>query len=296
MKTQDLVAAFLTAGKARGLAAGTIDWYRIILERFARHCERLPRKSEPVEEFLSRCPANPRTRRDYWKALTAFCNWCEKRYGVTNPLQGMAPPRSSRALPRTLSPAELGCLFLVALSKRDRALVSLFLDTGIRAGEAVGLQPQDIGRESVMVDGKTGPREVPISPEVRSQLVDIAGRAYVFEGPKGHITPQHAYYLVRAAFEAAGIRGRKLGPHTLRHTFGRLFITAGGDAFSLQRILGHSNIQTTRIYVELNTQDIILQHHKFTPMRYVQGLAQGRLIDEPEYIIRTMKREEGKRD
>jgi site-specific recombinase XerD len=292
MKTRDLVAAFLNAGQARGLAPGTIVWYRIILGRFSDHTQNLPRKPEPVEDFLSQVHVSARTRQDYYKALSAFFSWCEKRYGVTNPLRVMTPPKSSKTLPRTLSSAEIGCLFLVPLSKRDRALVSLLLDTGVRIGEAMGLEIQDLGPDSIMVDGKTGPRDVPISPEVRSQLVDIAGDRYVFEGDNGHLTTHTAYYTVRKAFLAAGIRGRKLGPHTMRHTFGRHFIMAGGDAFSLQRILGHSDIQTTRIYVELNTQDIIRQHHKYTPIRAALAPTQGRLIDEAESIIRTMKRED----
>jgi site-specific recombinase XerD len=293
MKTQDAVAAFLNAGKARGLAPGTIVWYGIILHRFASHSQNLPRKPEPVEDFLSHVHVSARTRQDYYKAMSAFYSWCEKRYGVTNPLRVMTPPKSSKTLPRTLSSVEIGCLFLVPLSERDRALVSLLLDTGVRIGEAVGLQIQDISRDSITVNGKSGPREVPISPEVRSQLLDIAGESYVFEGDNGHLTTHTSYYTVRKAFLAAGIKGRKLGPHTLRHTFGRHFIMAGGDAFSLQRILGHTDIQTTRIYVELNTQDIIRQHHKFTPMREILGQAQGGVVGQAEIIIRTMKREEG---
>ena len=293
MKTRDLVAAFLNSGKARGLSPRTILWYDTLLHRFAAAYLQLPRKVEALEDFLAGLPVGAQARHGYYRALKAFYSWCEKRYGTANPIRVAVPPNRSRVLPRTLSPSELGCLFLVTLSKRDRALINLLLDTGIRIGEAVGLQPQDIGRDTVQVDGKTGPREVPISPEVRSQLVDIAGEMWVFPSYRGHISETQGYRIVHQACLAAGLKGRKLGPHLMRHTFGRLFITAGGDAFSLQRILGHSNIQTTRIYVELNTQDIILQHHKFTPMRYVQGLAQGRLIDEAESIVRTMKREEG---
>lgn len=292
MKTQQLVDAFLNSGRARGLADGTVVWYRIILQKFARQAPQFPRRSDPVERFLAAAPVNPRTRQDYYKALRAFFHWCEKRYGVTNPLQGVAPPIGSRALPRTLSSIEIGCLFMVKMSQRDQALLSLLLDTGVRIGEAVNVRLQDIGRDTIYVDGKTGPRDVPVSPEVRSQLVDIAGLEWVFEGPKGHITPQWAYYVVRAAFEAAGIRGRKLGPHTLRHTFGRQFIMAGGDVFSLQKILGHKNIQTTRIYVELNTRDLVTQHHKYTPIRQALGPMHSRLIEEAEELLRTMTRGE----
>lgn len=293
MKTRDLVAAFLNSGKARGLSPRTIEWYEILLRRFAAVYLQLPRKVEAIEDFLAGLPVGDESRYDYFRALKVFYSWCEKRYGAANPTRAAMPPKRRRKLPRTLSPSELGCLFLVALSKRDRALINLLLDTGIRIGEAVGLQVQDIGRDTIQVNGKTGPGEVPISPEIRSQLVDIAGDVWVFPGYHGRMSETQGYRIVHRACLAAGLKGRKLGPHLMRHTMGRLFIMAGGDLVSLQRILRHSNIQTTRIYVELNTQDIILQHRKFTPMRYVQGLAQGRLIDEAEGIIHTMRREEG---
>ena len=292
MKNRDLVAAFLNAGKARGLSPRTIDWYEIMLRNFSAAYLQLPRKVEAIEEFLGGLQVGDESRHGYYRALKAFYSWCEKRYGVANPVRAAAPPKRRRKLPRTLSSTEIGCLFLVPLSKRDRALVSLLLDTGVRIGEAVTLEVQNVGVDTVMVDGKTGPREVPISPEVRSQLLDVSGDRWVFRGYKRHIVTHQAYKIVRKAFLAAGIKGRKLGPHTLRHTFGRHFIMAGGDAFSLQRILGHTDIQTTRIYVELNTQDIIRQHHKFTPIKAAMARAQGRLIDEAESIIRTMGRED----
>jgi site-specific recombinase XerD len=293
MKTRDLVAAFLNSGKARGLSPRTIEWYEIMLRPFSVMYLHLPRKVEAIEEFLGGLSVGDESLHGYYRSLKAFYFWCEKRYGVANPMRAATPPKRRKKLPRTLSSTEIGCLFLVPLSKRDRALVSLLLDTGIRIGEAVGLEVQDVGVDTIMVDGKTGPREVPISPDVSKQVLDIASDRYVFRGYKGHLTAHQGHYIIRKDFLAAGIKGRKLGPHTLRHTFGRHFIMAGGDAFSLQRILGHTDIQTTRIYVELNTQDIIRQHHKFTPIRAALASTPGRLIDEAETIIRTMSREEG---
>jgi site-specific recombinase XerD len=293
MKTRDLVAAFLNAGRARGLSPKTIQWYEILLRRFCREYLRLPKKIEAVEQFLAGLQVGDESRYDYFRALKVFYSWCEKRYGVANPMRDAAPPKRRRKLPRTLSSIEISCVFLLKLSPRDLALVSLLLDTGVRIGEAVRLQVQDLGADTIMVDGKTGPREAPISPEVRSLLLDIAGERWIFPGYGSHITETQGYRIVHRALLASELTGRKLGPHLLRHTFGRHFIMAGGDAFSLQRILGHTDIQTTRIYVELNTQDIIRQHHKFTPIRAALAPMQGRLIDEAEDIIRTMGRGEG---
>jgi len=145
----------------------------------------------------------------------------------------------------------------------------LLIDTGIRIGEAMGLDRGDILDDTIMVSGKTGSREVPITGLVRSRLLDADGDTYLFAGNHGRLTTSGAYQAVREALTRAGISGKKLGPHTLRHTFGRHYIMAGGDLESLRRILGHSSILTTRIYTELDTSDLQTQHSRFSPLNQV---------------------------
>lgn len=64
----------------------------------------------------------------------------------------------------------------------------------------------------------------------------------------------------------AGFKPPKIGPHMLRHTFGLNYILKGGDAFSLKRIMGHQDIATTMIYVNMSTELVAQQHRKFSPM------------------------------
>ena len=64
-----------------------------------------------------------------------------------------------------------------------------------------------------------------------------------------------------AAAERLGV-----SPHTLRHTFATQYVLNGGDAFSLQQILGHSTLDMVRIYVGLANRDVALQHQKFSPI------------------------------
>jgi integrase/recombinase XerD len=62
---------------------------------------------------------------------------------------------------------------------------------------------------------------------------------------------------------------QKLHPHMFRHTFARNYVLNGGDIFTLQRILDHADIQTTRKYVQMDNELIREQHNKFSPLRNI---------------------------
>jgi hypothetical protein len=91
--------------------------------------------------------------------------------------------------------------------------------------------------------------------------------------------------------EKAGIRGPKLGPHRIRHAFGKNFLVEGGDLRSLQEIMGHTDIKTTQKYATLNLTDIIKKHRKFSPLRAAHAAAQqgffekDSILEEAERIL-----------
>jgi integrase/recombinase XerD len=177
---------------------------------------------------------------------------------------GLRAPRLRRRPPLTLDGPTLRRVMVAALTRRDKALLALLADTGIRAGEAWGLRWSDVSVEAstIRVDGKTGAREVPMSEVVRWLLlgVELPWRS---EGG-GELTLDGLAQAVRRCLRRAGVRHG--GPHLLRHTFGRLYVLAGGDVFSLQRIMGHSSLMTTRIYVEMGAADLVAQHRKYSPV------------------------------
>ncbi|GAI76517.1 unnamed protein product, partial [marine sediment metagenome] len=131
--------------------------------------------------------------------------------------------------------------------------------------------------------GKTGWREVPISDETRRLLLQIAAISpddHVFHGHKGPITRHLIYAIVRRHMEQVGIKGPKLGPHRIRHGFGKNFLMSGGDLRSLQEIMGHADVKTTEKYASLNLTDIIKKHQKFSPLRAAHAAAQESFLDK----------------
>lgn len=278
METSRAVDAFLAAKRAGGRSPRTLEWYRGALRRFADTCPQLPAAAEDIEAFLGSLTVGDESRYSYWRLCKAFFRWLERRYQLPNPMALVDPPLRRRKYPATLTAVQQGYLFAAPLERRDRALIALLIDTGVRIGEALQLQVEDIGEDTIRVCGKTGSREVPISGETRRLLLELASSGYVWSSRGGCLSREQAYRLVQKAMLAAGIHARKMGPHTLRHTFGRQWIMNGGDLVSLQRILGHTNIATTRIYVELSVADIIEQHHKYTPVRAAMAPQQLRLL------------------
>jgi integrase/recombinase XerD len=194
----------------------------------------------------------------------------------------------------TLEVGELMKLLHSVESQRDKAIITLLVDCGVRAGEVCSLLKHNIKQETIVVHGKVGWREVPISDETKRLLLQIATLSsddYVFHGNKGPITRHLIYAIVRRALEKAGIKGPKLGPHRLRHAFGKNFLVQGGDLRSLQEIMGHADIETTQKYATLNLTDIVKKHQKFSPLRAVHAAAQEGLftleaLKEAEEILR----------
>jgi len=66
--------------------------------------------------------------------------------------------------------------------------------------------------------------------------------------------------------KSAGLRSVRVSPHTFRHTMAKFYILNGGDAFTLQQILGHSTLDMVRHYVQLFRSEVQQQHRKFSPV------------------------------
>jgi integrase/recombinase XerD len=289
-RTKTAVTNFLNSRQASGLSTETVSWYRRMLAPFWMMCPDLPRRRLQLERYLASMQTKDENRFAHFRALRAFYGYLYPDRNPNNPLAGFRYKRPRKKIPYNLSLAELGYLQLTPLSKRDRAFVDLLADTGIRSSEALGVCREDVLQDTILVTGKTGQREVPISDIVREELLALPGAGLLFTGTRGPLTRSGAYRIVKLALAKAGISPRKAGPHTLRHTFGRQYIMAGGDLVSLQRILGHSDIATTRIYAELDLRDITIQHAKFSPLTTLAAVMSHRELKvEERELSRRLK-------
>lgn len=264
MRTSDAIDAFVASRRARGCSAAYESWLRYGLGRLASTWSELPRDPESVELVLAEMRGvSDETRYDVWVAMRLLFRWCSRRYAVPDAAAFVERPLRRRKVARTLTAEEVDRLLESRLSRRDRALLTLLLDTGMRIGEAASLTWRAVGNSVVTVCGKTGRREVPMSPGTARGLMGQGDGEHVWVTAGRPVTVQGLQVAVKRALARAGLRG---GPHLLRHTFGRLYVMNGGDIFSLQRIMGHADVATTRRYVEMDLRDVQLQHGRFSPV------------------------------
>jgi integrase/recombinase XerD len=167
---------------------------------------------------------------------------------------------------------------------RNYVVLLCLYDTAIRLSELVGIKVEDVdlGGWTVLVHGKgRKERMVPIGKTLRRELQEYIPRreqalheagvkdaGYLLSATHGGPITPHVLYrrIVRAAGERAGITGKRVSPHTWRHTSALHYITAGGDAFSLQLRLGHNTMEMSRNYVNLAKGDLVTLHRRYSPV------------------------------
>ncbi len=187
----------------------------------------------------------------------------------TDPAADVRPPAPPRRLPKALRYDQVEALLAAAgegrtpKELRDRALLELLYGTGARISEVVGLDVDDLDRESaaLRLAGKGGKeRVVPVGRYATEALEAylVRGRpplaergsgvpALFLNSRGGRLSRQSAWTVLRAAAEHAGIT-EDVSPHTLRHSFATHLLDGGADVRVVQELLGHASVTTTQIY------------------------------------------------
>ena len=159
---------------------------------------------------------------------------------------------------------------------RNRTIILLLLDTGVRASELCGLaiKDADLTNKRILVLGKGNKeRALPISPRTAKTLwryltterKDEPVNAPLFLGSEGDPLNRNALLklLIRLGAKA-GVRD--CHPHRFRHTFAVNFLRNGGNVFELQMALGHTTLQMVQTYLVLAQADLDAAHRKASPV------------------------------
>ena len=188
--------------------------------------------------------------------------------GQIAPLQDfldLVYPKRPKKLPVVLSPEEVARLIEAATNPMHRSMLMVLYGTGIRRTEASLLKVSDIDSQRMVLHIRQGKgardRDVPLSPKLLEALREYwrwrKPRHFLFPSSAGHrgqeqpISDKTVWHACQGAALRAGIQ-KKIGPHTLRHSFATHHMEAGTDLRTIQLLLGHANLEHTTVYLHLS--------------------------------------------
>lgn len=159
------------------------------------------------------------------------------------------------------------------LNIRNRTMIALFFDTGMRLTEVMTLRPEQIREDSIIVHGKGNKeRLVPVSAYLAKALMQYQmvreayfeaklPERYLFVSKNGRKLTQEAItkVLKKAAADVGVNCNVRVSPHTCRHTFAHLQLKNGLDLYSLSRLMGHESVAITQRYLEGIKDDQVLR-------------------------------------
>ena len=192
--------------------------------------------------------------------------------------------RTGKRLPRTLSRRELTMVLDAAKYSEDpvaSVIVTLMLDTGLRVSEVCNLNVNDVDFEdkSAKVIGGKGDKDrivlftnrtlerLTAWLPVRENRVKDDNEPLLINSIGRRIQPRGVQRLMDNLAVEAGLPKGKLTPHVLRHNFATGLLERGADLVSIQKLLGHSSIATTRVYLEISDQTLREVYNRAQSMR-----------------------------
>lgn len=187
--------------------------------------------------------------------------------------------RTGKRLPRTLTRRELSMVLEAASNSENPVasiVVTLMLDTGLRVSEVCNLNFSDIDledRSARVLGGKGDKDRLVLFTErtldriqawlpVRESRIKTDEIALLLNSAKRRLQPRGVQRLMDSLALEAGLPKGKLTPHVLRHNFATGLLERGADLVSIQKLLGHSTISTTRVYLEISDQTLREVYHR----------------------------------
>ena len=251
---KDIISAYLLDLEAAGRSPLTIASYRQHLTELAQFfggkgIRRLSAKD--LRAYLvSLSNLKPSTIRTRSTIISCFLAWCVQEGIIKeNPMTHVRRPKKASQRREVFSTRELVALFKALdgthSPTRNKAMLCLLLDTGLRAAELLSLKRESYNptNATLTVMGK-GRKVRVVRIGARCQQA-FETHLWGVDGQVWDITGEGFRDMVRLAGEKAGVHAN---PHKFRHTFSDRFLDDGGSLDELQYLLGHANISTTMIY------------------------------------------------
>lgn len=276
---EEFLKMFLDAKKIEGCSDRTINYYRVTIEHLLCNIDTAVRKvtTEEIREYLAdyqkRNNCTNVTIDNVRRNISSFFSWLEEEdYILKSPMKRIHKIKTKVVVKNVISDEGIEKLRDNCRELRDLAIIDLLYSTGIRVGELVNLNIDDIdldGRECVVYGKGDKERRVYFDAKAKVHLKSyIESRSDDNEALFVTLDSPHE----RLKISGVEIRLRQLGrslnidrvhPHKFRRTMATRAIDKGMPIEQVQKILGHSQIDTTMQYAMVNQTNVKTSHQKY---------------------------------
>lgn len=279
ISNEDFLKLFLDAKKVEGCSERTIQYYKVTIEHLLRN-KNIPIRrvtTEEMREYLSDYQkinnCSNTTIDNIRRNISSFFSWLEEEdYILKSPMKRIHKIRTKTVIKSVISDESIERLRDNCASKRDKAIIDLLYSTGIRVGELVNLNISDIdleGRECVVYGKGNKERKVYFDAKAKVHLIDyIESRDDDNEALFVTLDAPHDRLKISGVEIRLRQLGRKLNlekihPHKFRRSMATRAIDKGMPVEQVQKILGHSQIDTTMQYAMVNQNNVKNSHQKY---------------------------------
>ncbi len=276
---QDYLQLFLDAKKIEGCSERTLQYYRVTIEKLLCKIEVPIRKisTEQIRAYLSEYQqinnCSKVTVDNVRRNISSFFSWLEEEdYILKSPMRRIHKIKTKKQVKEIISDEAIERLRDSCCCPRDLAMIDLLYSTGIRVGELVNLNIDDINfeaRECVVFGKGDKERQVYFDAKAKLHLQDYL-ESRNDDNPALFVTLDAPH--ARLKISGVEIRIRELGrslnlnkihPHKFRRTMATRAIDKGMPIEQVQKILGHSQIDTTMQYAIVNQNNVKSSHQRY---------------------------------
>ena len=279
ISNDEFLEMFLDAKRIEGCSDRTLNYYKTTVEHFISRMENGVRKitTEEIREYLSNYQkinnCSNVTIDNIRRNISSFFSWLEEEdYILKSPMKRIHKIKTKTVVKSTISDEGIEKLRDSCTEKRDLAIIDLLYSTGMRVGELVNLNIDDIdleARECIVYGKGDKERRVYFDAKAKLHLQDYIDSR--FDDNEALFVSLDAPYN-RLKISGVEIRLRKLGrqlnlekihPHKFRRSMATRAIDKGMPIEQVQKILGHSQIDTTMQYAMVNQNNVKVSHQKY---------------------------------
>jgi integrase/recombinase XerD len=252
--------------KLRGFSKQTSKMYLFYNRKFLEFIKKNPEKitDDDVKEFLASKISDDSLSNSSVALIKASLKFFYTDMLGKN-MSLIKTPKASKKLPVVLTRKEIKGLIDNTENIKHRLLIELLYSTGVRLSECINLQYSDLdlndGTGWVRLGKGAKDRIFIVSDMFKKDLLEYmektgaGGKGFIFSVNGKKMSPRGIQHAIKVCSERAGIE-KPVHVHTLRHSFATHLLENGVDIRKIQKLLGHSNLQTTQIYTQVSNEEI----------------------------------------